>query len=103
MSKRNLKLSILKKNYSEQEIILKKITAQNLKLRKEFQELKEKLTNCITKVKTKPQVAEDKTEKTKEELIRERDIKNVSKKIDYYKKQINIIKNQLENSFNINK
>ena len=76
---------------------------QNIKLKLEFSELKEKLMNCLTKMKSKPQVNKVKMAKTEEELLKEEEVRITAQKIECYKKQIEITKNQLETSFNIEK
>lgn len=72
--------------------------AQNAKLRKEFEELKEKLNNCLSKVSSKPQV-----EQKQEDTLREQEVRIAAQRIEHYKRQIELIKGQLETTFNIDK
>jgi hypothetical protein len=90
-------------NVSEQEKVLEKLMTQNLKLKKEFEELKVQLSNCLSKVKTKQLPIEAKVEKTEEELIAEKRTRKAAHQIEYYKGQIKTMKNYIENSFNIDK
>ena len=64
-------------------------------MRKEFEELKQKLKSCLEKIKEK--------EYNEEEVHREEEVKDISNRIEYYKRQIQAAKYQLTNGFNIDK
>ena len=70
---------------SEQKKVLEKLMTQNLKLKREFEELKIQLTNCLMKVKSK-QPIEVKLKKTEEELIAEKRTRKAAYQIEYYKR-----------------
>jgi len=76
--------------------------AQNTELKKEFEKLKEKLINCLYKVNNKPQMMKVE-EKSKEEVLKGHETHDGMQEIEYYKKQIEFIKNQLDTTFNMDK
>ncbi len=100
-----------KENLSEK---IEKLRTQNSKLKKEFAELKYKLEECIEKEKTRKHHGGSARPDMSEQdycniliyfihLVREQSVKGIEQKIQYYKKQIEIMKRQLEGSFNIDK
>ena len=75
--------------------------AQNAKLKKEFIELRDRLSECLQRVKERRK--ETIYEKSKEDLDREEEIKSLTQKIDCYKKQIQKAKHELSTDFNLGK